>query len=169
MKKFSVTKNTPAMARKTIEPTRPTTPAPAAFLETASALLLIVSKKPDEFLSGWGSLIGWRSFVHPLHIARVIGDGGAHGLKQQRAADQRENEGADPAHAPAWPLEQRGVEQLRQPDQAALRVARKRRLAVLELVEDFLGRQDQARLVGARGQMRQQALLAQRVQVLDEV
>ncbi len=57
MKKFSVMKNTAEMARSRKKPTSPTTPAPAAFLLTASLLLLSTSKNPDGG-SGTGALIG---------------------------------------------------------------------------------------------------------------
>src|SRR6266705_2146085 len=91
MKKFSVMKNSPATIKMPKKPIRPTTPAPAAFLLTASVLLLSTSKKPEEgLLSGCGSLIGSYSLrglrrvglrLQPLDVGGVIFDrlpGGPH-------------------------------------------------------------------------------------------
>src|SRR5438477_78600 len=67
-------KKTAATAKMPKKPSRPTTPAPAAFWLTASALLFSASKKPEEstFL---GSLI-CASFGLLLHVGHSFDVGG---------------------------------------------------------------------------------------------
>src|SRR6185312_4123705 len=109
-KKSSVTKKTAATERIAPMPTRPMTPAPAAFLLTARVLLLMTSKKPEGLLL-CGSLIGAGSLrrrggVHALDVDGVVIDGVAQGGEAQPAV--------------AAPAERR-VEQRREPQQAIAR------------------------------------------------
>src|SRR3954468_18539624 len=105
----------PATARMAKKPTRPMTPAPAAFLLTASVLLLMTSKKPEGLLP-CGSLMGAGSLS--LDVNRVVIDRVAHGDEDGGAGDERERERDDDAQPAIAPPAERGVEEARQPQEA---------------------------------------------------
>src|SRR6185312_17430930 len=161
-KKSSVTKKTAATERIAPMPTRPMTPAPAAFLLTARVLLLMTSKKPEGLLL-CGSLIGAGSLrrrggVHALDVDGVVIDGVAQGEEEEHAGGERQREhGGEAQPAVAAPAERR-VEQRREPQQAIARRGGEElpldggNGGAIEVLEQLLRGLDQARRVGARGQ-----------------
>src|SRR2546430_394235 len=134
-------KKTPATMRIAKNPTRPTTPAPADFLLTASALLLNTPKKPDEpsersppSALGLGSIfcvsfirscsfVRFRGFGfghvrlnadHPLDVDGVIVDRFLRGMHEDRTDGEREGDRARDAQPAIAPKLERSIEKLRE-------------------------------------------------------
>src|SRR3954465_8354341 len=160
-----------ATARMAPKPMRPMTPAPAAFLLTASVLLLITSKKPDGLLL-CGSLMGACSLSLEIDLVEVdrVPDGDEDGA----AGEHGERERGEDAQAAIAPAAERGVEQVRQPQEA---IARRRGEELplaggdgraIHVLEEILRRLDQLGRVGARGQRRRRTD-AQERQILNEM
>src|SRR3954463_3267489 len=107
-----------ATARMAPKPTRPMTPAPAAFLLTASVLLLMTSKKPEGLLF-CGSLM--RACSLSLDVGRVEIDRVANGDEDGASGEHGERERGGDAQPAVAAAAERRVEEVRQPEQAVAR------------------------------------------------
>src|SRR5438067_2198925 len=104
-------------------PTRPSTPAPAAALLIARVALVTVGMNSDDSsaLSGFRFAISWAFLevtflsVHPLDVHRVVGDRSFD--RDAGEGDEHGDHGAcgDPAREHAAPIDDRLGKELREP------------------------------------------------------